>query len=153
VSLEKSFEIYEQAQQEYKPYAVCLMISGGTDSMTAAEVTRALDIIHHWTKPQCLDFLEDCSIKRNPVTETLCRSGECMCGTMQSDEDRKEASFFYPEWGKWLNDLEARVMRKFLWGWGEDAPDWWKREQRGQLPMFPDFQPACQSCIAKGKTL
>jgi len=109
-----------------------------------------VNIIHHWTKPQCLDFLEDCSIKRNPVTETLCRSGECMCGTMQSDEDRKEASFFYPEWGKWLDDLESEVIKKFPWRWGEDAPEWWKQEKQGQLPMFPNFQPMCQSCLVKG---
>lgn len=110
-----------------------------------------VNIIHHWSKEDCTDFLNSCPINRNPVTQKLCRSGECMCGTMQEPAARVEASYYYPEWGKWLNDLESRVNERFPWRWGEDVPSWWAQEKAGQLRIpHPDFQPACQSCIAGG---
>jgi 3'-phosphoadenosine 5'-phosphosulfate sulfotransferase (PAPS reductase)/FAD synthetase len=106
-----------------------------------------VNIIHHWTKQDCTDFLDSCAIKRNPVMQKLCRSGECMCGTMQEPAARVEASYYYPEWGAWLDELESRVIQDFPWRWGEDIPRGWIQEQNGQLQLFPDFQPACQSCL------
>lgn len=107
-----------------------------------------VNIINDWTKPECLAFLREFGIEPSPVTKNLCRSGECMCGTMQSNDERKEAAFFYPEWGTWLDDLEKRVTEKFPWQWGDDIPQWFSMEQKGQLRLF-DFQPMCTSCNAR----
>jgi len=104
-----------------------------------------VNVINDWTKPQCRAFLEEHEIARNPVTRNICRSGECMCGTMQNDDERREAAFFYPEWGAWLNDLERAVIAKHGWGWGREMPKSLKQEKAGQMPL-PGFQPMCVGC-------
>lgn len=105
-----------------------------------------VNIINEWEKKDCLNYLEGNGIERNPVSKNLCRSGECMCGTMQTDGDRKEASFFYPEWGKWLDELEAEVLKRFPWKWGENINKRHHQEMNGQMNMFSDFQPMCTGC-------
>lgn len=265
--LQESLDTYNQAVAQFQPYAVVLMLSGGTDSMTAAEVTRTLNIkvdfvlhghtgtgiretlefvrsvahlygekyieasaeqayeqyvlrkgffgqgntahsyayhilkrqrfqaalsknirfgkrgrnilllngarihesgrrkhnlnkvynvdpsvksniwinlIHNWTTSACKVFLHDQKAPVNPVTQKLCRSGECLCGTMQTKAEAEEISFYYPEWGEWKKDLERRVREKgFNWGWGENMP----KVNKDQLPLFSDFQPACVRCM------
>lgn len=105
-----------------------------------------VNIINEFEKHECLNYLEGNGIKRNPVSVNLCRSGECMCGTMQSQGDREEASFFYPEWGKWLNELEKEVMKKFPWSWNDNINKYHLMERDGQLNMFNEFQPMCTGC-------
>lgn len=99
-----------------------------------------VNLINDWSKPDCLDYLSGNGIARNQVSINLCRSGECMCGTMQTKGDRQEASFFYPDWGKKLDELERRVMALHGFGWGENMP---KKKDLRQLELF---QPMCVGC-------
>lgn len=105
-----------------------------------------VNLIHYYSTEQRNEIISD--VKPNPVYKNLCKSGECMCGTMQTKGDRTEASFFYPEWGKWIDKLEAEVKKRgFTWGWGEEMSDEKKREYFGQLNMFnKEFQPMCTGC-------
>jgi 3'-phosphoadenosine 5'-phosphosulfate sulfotransferase (PAPS reductase)/FAD synthetase len=106
-----------------------------------------INIINEWSKADCQEFLRGAGVERNPVTEALCRSGECFCGTMQSQEARKEAAFFYPKWGEWLDDLECRVnARGFWWKWGQAIPKEFTHLQNGQQWLSEEFQPMCTSC-------
>jgi len=112
-----------------------------------------VNIIHHWSKEDCKEYLRTRDVKINPVTKNLCRSGECMCGTMQSDEDRYEASLLYPKWGEWLDNLQDEVVKKFPWKWGREQPDWYKDLSKGQMGIFGEhekyshqFQPMCVDC-------
>lgn len=115
-----------------------------------------VNIINEWSKRDCLDFIRDSGGQRSPVAALLHRSGECLCGTTQTTETRMEASFFFPAWGKWLDDLESRVAKKgFCWKWGEDVPPEFKaRKNRekairaGQMDLFDDWLPMCQTCVA-----
>lgn len=107
-----------------------------------------VNVINDWTKPQCRAFLNECGVERNPVTKNLCRSGECLCGSMQTQEERQEAAFFYPDWGRWLDELERAVIEKHGWGWGVEMPASLKQEKAGQLRL-PGFQPMCVGCNAK----
>lgn len=102
-----------------------------------------VNLINEWDKEDCRDYLEGNGIKRNPVSVNLCRSAECMCGTMQSEGDRKEAAYFYPEWGKRLDNLEKEVMKKFPWGWNDTINNSHLMEMNGQINMF---QPMCTGC-------
>jgi 3'-phosphoadenosine 5'-phosphosulfate sulfotransferase (PAPS reductase)/FAD synthetase len=102
-----------------------------------------VNIVNDWSRLDCAEFLAD--YQRNPVTELLHRSGECMCGTMQSQEQRKEAAFWFPEWGRWLDELEAAVMAKHGWGWGVPVPSWFSQAKAGQM-FLPEFMPMCQGC-------
>ena len=88
----------------------------------AAQNNIWINPIHYWSAFERDDYLESRRVPINPVAKLLCRSGECMCGTMQTKEERAEAALFYPEWGKWLDELEAEVLGKHGWGWGQQMP-------------------------------
>lgn len=99
-----------------------------------------VNLINEWEKKDCKDYLEGNGIKRNPVSINLCRSGECMCGTMQSKGDRIEAAYFYPDWGARLDALEKHIKELHGFGWGENKP---KQKDKRQLNLF---QPMCVGC-------
>ena len=103
-----------------------------------------VNIINDWTKEECLKYLEGNSVKRNPVSVSLCRSGECMCGTMQNLEDYAAAKYFSPQWGKRMDSLRKEVMKKFPWDWGQNINKQHHMEMKGQIRM--DFQPMCTGC-------
>lgn len=99
-----------------------------------------VNLIHDWSTSDRDRFLRLRDVPINPVAVQLCRSGECMCGTMQSLQSRMEAAAIYPEWGVWLNDLEKRAKAKHGWGWGETMP---KPADPRQVEMF---SPMCVGC-------
>lgn len=99
-----------------------------------------VNIIHDWTAGDRDRYLALRETAINPVAIQLCRSGECMCGTMQSHQARGEAAAIYPEWGTWIADLERRAKAKHGWGWGEPMP---KPSDPRQFDMF---QPMCAGC-------
>lgn len=103
-----------------------------------------VNVCHTWSKEQRDNFLSQVGAPVNPVTETLCRSGECLCGTSQSPATREEASFYFPRWGQWLDELEKPVKARFGYGWGEETPEWVRREKAGQMRLF---QPMCVDCL------
>lgn len=103
-----------------------------------------VNVCHDWSKEQRDDYLDRVNAPVNPVTVKLCRSGECLCGTMQSKATREEVSFYFPEWGQWLDELEASAKARFGFGWGELMPSWVKLEAAGQMRLF---QPMCIDCL------
>ncbi len=103
--------------------------------------------ILHWTREQRETYLNERQVKINPVVVQLDRSGECLCGTMQDEAVRHEAAALYPKWGKWLNDLRARVMAIWPWDWGQEMPAYIVAQMNGQ-PDF--FMPMCKGCENKG---
>jgi len=94
-----------------------------------------------WTQDERDEYLASRGTPINPVATQLCRSGECMCGTMQSKGDRAEASLLYPEWGKWIDSLEAEIRPIHGYGWGEKFP---RKRDVGQGELF---QPMCVGCV------
>ena len=98
------------------------------------------NLIHDWSLNDRDEYLAARSVPINPVAKALCRSGECMCGTMQSRAERHEAAAIYPDWGRWLKDLEAEVRRLHGFGWGETFP------RKRAAPQHDLFQPMCTDC-------
>lgn len=98
-----------------------------------------VNVINEWQKHDCVDFLEGEGIKRNPVSIALCRSGECMCGTMQTEGDRVEASALFPSWGTWIDNLEREVVKIHGFGWNDSGP----KIATGKPEVF---QPMCTGC-------
>lgn len=101
-----------------------------------------------WSDDDRATFLTEQKSIINPVSQAICRSGECMCGTTQGAMARIEAAAYSPEWGRWLDDLEFRVRQKHGWGWGESMP---KRSQppvedKRQCSLFEDDSPLCSQC-------
>lgn len=102
-----------------------------------------VNICHDWTSGERDQFLAANQVEINPVAVQLCRSGECMCGTMQTAGERAEAAALYPHWGAWLDDLERTVRRKHGFGWGETYP-------KPRDPLQGDlFQPMCVGCDSR----
>jgi 3'-phosphoadenosine 5'-phosphosulfate sulfotransferase (PAPS reductase)/FAD synthetase len=99
-----------------------------------------VNIIHDWTSDDRDRYLQERQVPINPVAIQLCRSGECMCGTMQSHGARNEAAAIYPEWGAWLDELDRRATSKHGWGWGEPMP---KPVDCRQSDLF---HPLCIGC-------
>lgn len=100
-----------------------------------------VNLINDWSKQDCLNYLSGNGVQRNPVAVNLCRSGECMCGTMQTPGDRAEAKFFYPAWAKKLKELEDKAVALHGFGWGEPMP-----AKRKEIPGIEIFQPMCVGC-------
>lgn len=99
-----------------------------------------VNIINHWPNHAPVDYLESNGIERNSVSKLLCRSGECMCGTMQTAGDRNEAAFYFPKWGKQLDDLDKKVQSLHGWGWNDKGPSKKQIRERSQ------FHPMCTGC-------
>lgn len=97
-------------------------------------------LIFDWSIEDRDAYMESRSVPINEVAKVLCRSGECMCGTMQSDAERLEAAVMYPEWGNWLSELESEVVRRHGFGWGQPFP----KKRGGRQPDL--FQPMCTDC-------
>lgn len=101
-----------------------------------------VNLINDWHKPECQDYLEGNGIERNPVSVKLCRSGECMCGTMQTEGDRNEAGYYFPKFKKWLDELDKVVIEKHGFGWNDTGPP----KPKKQTEQLDIFQPMCTGC-------
>lgn len=99
-----------------------------------------VNLIHDWSDADRDDYLRLRGIPINPVAKELCRSGECLCGTMQSLQERAQAAAIYPEWGAWIDDLERRAIAKHGWGWGVTMP---RPADPNQTELFT---PMCMGC-------
>lgn len=100
-----------------------------------------VNLIHDWSQDVRDSYLVSRQTPINPVAKALCRSGECMCGTMQTEAERIEAAILYPEWGKRLSELEQEAIRLHGFGWGKPFPK--PRDER-QIEMFA---PMCSDCL------
>lgn len=105
-----------------------------------------VNIINEFSNHQTVNLIEGNGICRNPVSVKLCRSGECLCGTMQTDGDYLEAKYFFPTWGEQMDELRKEVTKKHGWDWGQQIPKHIPMERKGQLNMFKEFQPMCTDC-------
>lgn len=102
-----------------------------------------LSLIYDWSQDVRDAYLESRATPINPVAVQLCRSGECMCGTMQTKAERSEASALYPSWGAWLDALDKEAIERHGFGWGDQFP---RARHDGQPDLF---QPMCKDCVVR----
>lgn len=101
-----------------------------------------VNLIHDWNQGDRDSYLRSRCTPINPVARELCRSGECMCGTMQTKQERGEAAAIYPKWGAWLSSLEAEARARHGFGWGEPFP-----KPLPPVSQYDLFQPMCKDCV------
>lgn len=83
--------------------------------------------IHNWTKRDCLAFLADAGLPRNPVVELLHMSGECLCGSYANAvAERPLIAALCPEIEETISALERDVREA-----GVRACEWGKRPPPG----------------------
>lgn len=106
--------------------------------------------IREWSKEDCAEVRIHAGLKQNIVCERIGMSGECLCGAFRKDGEL-EVLRGWPETHQCylrILDLQKRVREAgFPWGWGEEAPDWFKDRKRGQLPLMePDIKTGMELC-------
>lgn len=108
--------------------------------------------IHDWSKEDCGHAREYADIPRNPASERLGKSGECLCGAFAKPGDLDELAFWFPETAAHIRAIEVKAREAgFPWGWEESAPAWWLSIKGGQCDFLADNVPVemqhlCHSC-------
>jgi len=101
-------------------------------------------------------YMKEHALPRNPVKDTFCMSGECLCGAFAHKGELEELEFHYPETARVIRDLEKEVRAAgFPWGWEEQVPNWWSARQSakkaGQVDAFEqetedEIRMMCTTC-------
>jgi 3'-phosphoadenosine 5'-phosphosulfate sulfotransferase (PAPS reductase)/FAD synthetase len=101
------------------------------------------------SKDDCLDLIEWAGMKRNPASQTIHMSGECLCGAMNSPGELAEIRFWFPDTAAQIDAISEQVIAAgYPWGWDAERPSWFDALARGQAPLF-DFMPLCVGCAAR----
>lgn len=110
-----------------------------------------VNLVHWWPTKARDEYLAGNSVKRNPVSILMNRSGECLCGSMQSMATGMQAAELFPKWGKWWLSTRKEVMKKFPWDWSQNINKYHHKEMLGQGNLFKEqpFMPMCVGCKAK----
>src|SRR5574343_686566 len=128
--------------------------------------------VMYWTNDHMREYRERFDVPRNPVSDHMHMSGECLCGSYAKPGEIHEIEFFYPEAAAEIHRLEsvARSAKKHcLWGtpppkkpsgavgptWicfcgaghaEPDCPDgtWWSETSGQSLPPAGEFCAKCE---------
>lgn len=105
----------------------------------------------YWDNDEMRDYRRAHDLPRNPVSQELHMSGECLCGAMadmdSAREERAQIKFFRPEFDRKLTNIEEEVKRAGLYyaEWGVKRPPETK-EIADELAASGPTLFACQSC-------
>lgn len=107
--------------------------------------------IYNWSAENCMDYMSEEKIPRNPVKDILHFSGECFCGAFAGPHEYRDLQEWFPYqanridgWQRLVTvakEIGGKIKAKHCkWGHGERTPD----EQ-------PELFPMCQYCpVARG---
>lgn len=96
--------------------------------------------ILHWSAFDCLDLMAQFDAARNPVVDTLHRSGECLCGALAHHTELAEIAFWYPEVAARIRAMEQQCFKAGL-------PSRWGGSERLYVPPKEQpMLPLCASC-------
>jgi 3'-phosphoadenosine 5'-phosphosulfate sulfotransferase (PAPS reductase)/FAD synthetase len=126
----------------------------GTTQRISRDGSRVwVNHIHDWTKTRTHEYRQAKGLRRNPVSELICKSGECLCGGYGNFGELEELTIhdLTRPLGFHLLDLQKKVTKKFPWEWHEGPPKWWLETKRGQDFLFEMNKydapgPMCQGC-------
>lgn len=105
-----------------------------------------VNIIHWFTKKQCLELLNAEKFERSPVAIHLGRSGECNCGTMQNEAGRIACANYDPEWGEWMLAIRKYCIAKFGWDINQNPNKKTMQQIKIDTEMLDAFMPMCVGC-------
>ncbi len=97
--------------------------------------------LYHYTKSNFMEYIKLHKLRRNPDSEVLGMSGECLCGAFAHAGEKALIRIVCPATADRITRLEAEVKALgFNWGW-EDRPPRKKKEANGEK-----FMPLCVGC-------
>lgn len=98
-------------------------------------------------------YRDEFGLPRNPVSDIVGISGECLCGTMGKRDELIGVSRVSPKTTVYIEGLEARCESLGLpCRWATKPPKAAKKCDDLQLRLFgdePTFQPACVGCLRR----
>lgn len=65
--------------------------------------------ILHWDDDDKLEYMEMHSLTRNAVVDTICMSGECLCGAFAKKEELLEIEYAFPETAAVIHALQKEA--------------------------------------------
>ncbi len=90
--------------------------------------------ILHWDDNDKIEYMARYSLPRNPVTEKICMSGECLCGAFAKKEELFDIENAFPEMGRTIRDLEAEARAAGVHAvWGTRPPGKRKKPTMGGM--------------------
>lgn len=105
--------------------------------------------IWDWTKVDCNHFMADRGLPRNPVSDLLHISGECLCGAMARPDELAEIGRWFPEKAGEIMALEDEAEAAGLRAcrWGRRPPPVAREQMRAFLtPSDGSFPMLCAGC-------
>lgn len=100
-----------------------------------------------WDNPSMALYREHHEIPKNPVSEKLGMSGECLCGAFAKPGELEKIARHYPEVAQRLRDLQVRAG--LPWGYGDRPDRQWREVESGQGTL--GLTPLCTSCVMRGR--
>lgn len=98
--------------------------------------------LYYWSKDRFHQYIKDHNLKRNPVSEILGFSGECLCGAYAHPGEKELVRIVDRKTAEYLDDLEIRVRAAgHDWGWEDRKP----RKAKPRNDTTP-FMPFCIGC-------
>lgn len=104
--------------------------------------------LYWWTKSMMADYVKLQGLRRNPVSEMLGMSGECLCGAYAHPGELAQVKIVCPETHARIIKLQELVMQKHPWGW-EDKPPTAKQRKALNTPDALAM-PFCHGCEKNG---
>jgi hypothetical protein len=111
---------------------------GKTEPVRREGVKVWANPLYEWSKFDCLDAIG--GVARNPVSELLHMSGECLCGAFAKPGELKEIQCWYPPVAERIHQLEQRVKNA-----GHDGV-WGVAPARVKPHRNSAVGPLCQQC-------
>lgn len=99
--------------------------------------------ILEWSKADCNTYIATHGLRRNQVSDTLHRSGECLCGALASHEEIRDIERWYPKAAAEVHRLE-RVAEEA----GNRSIKWAYRPPEAHRDQLGFDLPLCVSCQA-----
>lgn len=93
-----------------------------------------------WTKLDLNLYRKLFAVPRNPVSDALHMSGECLCGAFAHPGELEELEFWFPTMAQEIRDLETEVRAA---GHGEPFCQWGHMKGSSEPPKYG---PMCDSC-------
>lgn len=122
-----------------------LIRMGYTNTTTKDDSRVWSNPIFYFTKERCENYIAVHNLPRNPVKDTICISGECLCGAFAGKEELAEIKTHYPHVYELIQQLSiAAKANGFPWEWTQGPEEWARNHPPGQLDMF-----MCVGCEEK----
>jgi 3'-phosphoadenosine 5'-phosphosulfate sulfotransferase (PAPS reductase)/FAD synthetase len=100
--------------------------------------------LYSWSHEEMGAYRALYGLPRNPVSEHLHISAECLCGAFARADELDEIRFFYPEVAERIDGWQARAQERGLTYW-----QWGKRRPKGGAKNDDDGGRLCTTCVVR----